>query len=139
MPCTSEQTGENKKRGRAEHAPKTSPQDLRSPSGNGRRRSGFWLAAAERLQAEFDQLLGPDAEVLLDALAQHGRQQLHVRHRALELDRELLLRRGQGRLLLDQILRPAQTIPEAGSARLQMGDLADSRFDRRTEALRDPQ
>src|SRR5438105_15470589 len=43
------------------------------------------LAAPERLQTEFGDLLGPAAEVLLDPLAQHGRQQPHVRERTVDL------------------------------------------------------
>src|SRR6185369_13318428 len=123
-------------------------QDLSALSGGGRwrrlrrDRDGrllLGLAAAERLQPELGQLLGPGAEVLPDALAQHGGQQLHVAHRALELDRKLLLRRGQGRLLLGQILRPSQALPEAAAARLEVGDLADGRLHRRVETLGFPQ
>jgi hypothetical protein len=90
---------------------------------DGRRLRLSLRPAAERLQPELGQLLGPDAVVLLETLAQDGRQTLAIAEGGPEPLREVLLPGRQRRLLAGQVLGLAQDARQERTARLQVGDV----------------
>src|ERR1700704_6360175 len=75
-------------------------------------RLGFPVAAAERLDAELGELLGPDAIVRLDHRAHGVGQSLSLDHDDPELLRRLLLASRQHVLLLVDLPHPGQVFRE---------------------------
>src|SRR6185436_8582750 len=93
--------------------------ELRSRSGR-LRRGLVARPAAERLQTEFGELLGPDAVVLLDRQQQDGGQPLRLGEEGLEVLGGLLLDGGVGGLPVGGLLELAEHALEAGERRLQV-------------------
>src|SRR4029077_19631574 len=83
-------------------------------------KSGGLLAAAEGLEVELGQLLGPDAEVLLDRQTQHGGQPLRLVQGVRELLRDLLLLCRQGPLTVRELQSPGHPRIELSEADVEV-------------------
>src|SRR6185436_1518303 len=111
--------------------------ELRSRSGR-LRRGLVARPAAERLQTEFGELLGPDAVVLLDRQQQDGGQPLRLGEEGLEVLGGLLLDGGVGGLPVGGLLELAEHALEAGERRLQVLELLAIAVHSRAQPLQPP-